>query len=168
MQAFALSFLPGLISFIAFAAVLPFAMRMPWPSSPALRLLPAAIVIFPLGLAFGWRSFGVFEPWPSAAIFGLLFMVLWFVFGSVAKSVTLLVSCRLLDHPEGVAPAEIKRDVIDREFDVRAALLCDMGYVDRINGKYAIAPAGRRFLAKLQRASSFFGIKSQGLYGLDR
>ena len=110
----------------------------------------------------------VFEPWPSAAIFGLLFMLLWFVFGSVAKSVTLLVSCRLLDFPEGVAAAAIKRDVIESEFDIRAALLCDMGYVDRRNATYVIAPAGLRFLGKLRKASSFFGIESKGLYGLDR
>ena len=168
MTAFALPFLPGIISFIAFAVILPFAMRVPWPSSPALRLLPAAGIIFPAGLVVGWHWFGVFEPWPSAAIFGLLFMLLWFVFGSVAKSVTLLVSCRLLDFPEGVAAAAIKRDVIESEFDIRAALLCDMGYVDRRNATYVIAPAGLRFLGKLRKASSFFGIESKGLYGLDR
>ncbi len=168
MNTFALPFFPGILSFAVFAMVLPLAMRWDWPSSPALRLLPVAIVVFPASILAGWYWLGIFAPWHSAAIFGLLFMVLWFAFGSIGKSVTLLVSCHLRADADGVATADIKSDVIEGEFNTRAALLTEIGYAHFEEGKYAITPAGQNFLRKLRWASSLFGIKSEGLYGFDR
>lgn len=168
MQAFVLPFLPGVVSFALFLVLLPFAMRVPWPSSPALRSLPVAVIAFAAGVVIGWRWFGVVMPWHSAAAFGLLFMLVWFAFGTIAKSVTLLLTCRMLDFPQGAPAADMKRDVIEREFDVRAELLCAMGYAVAAEGRYSITPAGQAFLRKLTLASRLLGVTSAGLYGLGK
>lgn len=165
MQAVITPFLPGVMGFLLFVLLLPFAMRLPWPTSSTLRPLLTALVAFPTGLAVGCRLFDVVMPWHSAAAFGFLFMLVWFAFGSIAKSITLLVTYRLLDFQEGAPVLRIKTDVIEREFDTRAALLCDLGYAVKGGGHYAITPAGQAFIGKLARACRIFGIDAKGLYG---
>jgi hypothetical protein len=162
-------FLPGVTWFTALALVMPVFVRLPWPASPSLRPLLGALVVYAIGLmaASAFWTDGYF--WPSSAIYGFLFMGLWFAHGAASKSVSLFVAQCLLDRPSGVGIDLIRSLIVETEFDSRADLLAASGQtVVGPDGCVTLTDEGRRSVHLLNGLRKLMAIEGSGHYRFEK
>lgn len=158
-------FCPGIAAFLIFAVFVPIVVRIEMQTSAIIRVFYLAITVEVIMILIGLTSLETFYPWHATAAYGVLFMLLWFAYGAVAKSISLIIAVQLAQQPDNKMKINDASQIAHNEFDTRIKLLCDVGYTKHHDcDKYSITEQGKSFANKIIKIRSILSISVNGLY----
>lgn len=142
-----------------------------------LRILPriAPVLIFVLSILFseivlfffGLMLFDRFYFWQASAIFGLIGVTNFFLYGAVYKSVSLEILTHLAAQPNRKICKQHLIEAVARPcVEQRMELIVELGLATKSNqGQYQLTLSGLEKVKQLNKIQNIFGIHESGLYG---
>jgi hypothetical protein len=153
----------GLLAFFLYAGAVPLLLRLRPGGEPATIVLASAFVLWLATLAGLLAMAQRVNFWAYSTSYWFLVLCFLMAFGAIYKSISLRVVARLLTAPgHSESHDAIARDVLDRSYEERLALIADKGYADRREDGFELTQSGRRIAAMARTLQSLFGIARSG------
>jgi len=130
-------------------------------------LLIVMMVAFFIAMLITWLFFGgLISVWHYLAFAIAGFVLVLFLYGAVAKSLSLTMLTQFPDKPDGkMSHAELDSEITLPAFASRVDLLVEKGWVLKKNDIYKISELGRQKAALITSIRRWFHVENSGLYG---
>jgi hypothetical protein len=135
----------GLLGFVVYLVAVPLLLRLRPGAEPATVVLAVALALWLVSLVALLAAGQRVNFWAFSISYSFLVLCFLMAFGAVYKSISLRVVAYLYRSPNhSASPQALERDILERSYQERLAILADRRYADRAEDRLTLTRSGER------------------------